>query len=273
MSASQENPAAPVTGWRRDIVLFLDKRILEFTRTWLLWVSAIIGIYAGLPFAAPMLMHFGFEKAGEAIYVAYAPMCHQFVFRSWMLYGDAPAYPREVAESSLPTFETYATNEPFFTGQVEDLTLLDYDLVRAAKAFRGSAEMGWKTALCQRDIAIYAMIALAGLVYAVLLRVGVRVPYLPFWAYLILAIGPIGLDGFSQLFANPPFSGFGLPIYPIRESTPFLRTLTGAMFGLGNAWLAFPYIEESMKETQMLVLEKLARVARQEGRVTEESIV
>jgi uncharacterized membrane protein len=76
---------------------------------------------------------------------------------------------------------------------------------------------------------------------------------------LIIAIVPIGLDGFSQLFANPPFNGFGLSAYPIRESTPLLRTLTGALFGLGNAWLVFPYIDDSMVETRELVENKLIK--------------
>jgi hypothetical protein len=50
-----------------------------------------------------------------------------------------------------------------------------------------------------------------------------------------------------------------LSFYPIRESTPFLRALTGALFGIGNAWLAYPYIEESMQETIEMLNEKLTR--------------
>jgi hypothetical protein len=76
---------------------------------------------------------------------------------------------------------------------------------------------------------------------------------------VLIAIVPIGIDGFSQLFANPPFSGFGLGFYPIRESTPFLRTLTGALFGLGNAWLVFPYIDESMIDTREMLETRLIK--------------
>jgi uncharacterized membrane protein len=90
-------------------------------------------------------------------------------------------------------------------------------------------------------------------------RWGIKIPYLPFWAYILIALVPIGLDGFSQLFANPPINGFGLALYPIRESTPFIRTLTGALFGIGNAWLSFPYIDDSMQETEEVIMNKLER--------------
>ena len=69
--------------------------------------------------------------------------------------------------------------------------------------------------------------------------------------YGIVGIGPIALDGFSQLFSQPPLS-----LYTLRESTPFLRTLTGALFGLMNVWLAYPYIEESMDEIKTDIARK-----------------
>ena len=37
-----------------------------------------------------------------------------------------------------------------------------------------------------------------------------------------------------------------------------LRTITGMLFGVMNAWLALPYLEESMIETQALITAKLA---------------
>jgi uncharacterized membrane protein len=72
--------------------------------------------------------------------------------------------------------------------------------------------------------------------------------------YLLLGLGPIGLDGFSQLLSNPPLS-----LWPARESTPLFRTVTGALFGLMNGWLALPYLEEAMRETRQEVTAKLRR--------------
>jgi len=242
----------------RKTVVALDKLILGFSRRWAAVVALLVGIYAGLPFVAPLAMYAGVDGVGKAIYTIYGPMCHQWAFRSWFLFGDAAAYPRERAGLAGPTFESYASQEPYFQENVRDINALNGDLSLAAKAFAGSERMGWKVALCQRDIGIYVTLALFSLAFAVVTGAGLKVPYLPFWAYLLIAIAPMGLDGFSQLFANPPFNGFGLSFYPIRESTPLLRTFTGALFGLGNGWLAFPYIEDSMRETRELVEKKLA---------------
>jgi uncharacterized membrane protein len=75
--------------------------------------------------------------------------------------------------------------------------------------------------------------------------------------YLILGLMPIGIDGFSQMFGYPPFQ-----YWPVRETLPGFRLLTGALFGLMNVWLAFPYLERSMKET-IEVMEDRLNMAQQ----------
>ncbi len=246
------------TGRQRDVVIFLDKQILGFVRHWAVVIAILAGLYVGIPFAAPIAMQYGQTGIANVIYTIYGPpICHHLAFRSWFLFGDQAAYPRKLAGLPGPTFEDYASQDPVFANI--DVYTLNAVLVYAAKDFRGNSQMGYKVALCERDVAIYGSIALFGFVFALLRKLKVRVPYLPFWLYLLVAIAPIGLDGFSQLFASPPFNGFGLSFYPIRESTPLLRTLTGALFGVGNAWLAFPYIDDSMEETRELIETKLAR--------------
>ncbi len=260
--------AARTTGRKRGVVIALDKGILWFSRHWVAVLTVLVGLYAGIPFLAPIAMNAGLTGPANVIYRIYSPVCHQFAFRSWFLYGDQTAYPRARADvEHLGSFEEYASAEPAFDGV--DVNVLDNDLILVAKQFEGSERMGWKVAFCERDVAIYAAIALFGVVFLVLKSVGVKVPPLPFWAYLLIAIAPIGLDGFSQLFANPPFNGFGLSWYPVRESTPFLRALTGGLFGLGNAWLAYPYIEESMQDTVKMLENKLTRAGERAPREAE----
>lgn len=257
MSDNQPSAGAPVTGWRRDVVIWLDKRVLGFARHWAATLGVLAAIYSGLPFVAPVAMHFNQTWIADAIYTVYAPLCHQFTFRSWFLFGEQSVYPRKLAGLSGLTFEDIASTDPTFKGM--DVTTMSTPLILAAKSFRGNPVVGWKVAFCERDVAIYAMIALFAFVYAGLRLFKVKVPYLPFWLYIAIGIVPIGLDGFSQLFANPPFNGFGLSFYPIRESTPFLRVLTGSLFGLANAWLVFPYIGDSMLETRAIVEAKLTK--------------
>jgi hypothetical protein len=56
----------------------------------------------------------------------------------------------------------------------------------------------------------------------------------------------MGLDGMSQLVSQMDFPA--LNWFAMRESTPFLRVLTGAMFGWFTAWFGLPSIEDVINE-------------------------
>jgi uncharacterized membrane protein len=217
------------TGWRRSLVLRMDRGIANFSKHWLAWFNGFFFAYVGLPFLAPAFMAVGLNGPAQAIYTVYTPMCHQMAYRSWFLFGDEPYY-------EAPEFQARTGIDPYSNeGRLR------------AKFFNGNAEMGDKVAFCERDVAIYAGILAGGLVYGAVRK---RVPRLHWLAYLIVGVGPIALDGFSQLFSQPPYNQFPLfGALPFRESTPLLRTLTGALFGLMGAWFAYPYIAETMEDT------------------------
>jgi uncharacterized membrane protein len=131
----------------------------------------------------------------------------------------------------------------------EEVTGFDpFDLEQALK-FIGNELMGYKIALCQRDIAIYGSILIFGLLFTL---TGRRIPSLPIWAWFALGIVPIGLDGLSQVISQLPWD-----LVPMRESTPFLRTLTGGLFGFTTAWFGYPIIEEAMADTRKIVTVKI----------------
>ncbi|MCD4684696.1 MAG: DUF2085 domain-containing protein [Anaerolineae bacterium] len=230
-------------------VIRSNRWVLRLSRNWLKVVLGFLFLYTGLSVLPPFLMQAGLEGPANAIHTIYGPMCHQFSFRSWFFFGDQVAYPREVSGTSMGTFEEYAARDPYFENV--DLHTWNPDLQIRARKFRGNEEMGYKTALCERDVAIYATMFLMGLLFA---RVRRWLRPAPLWLYLVLGLIPLGLDGFSQMFGYPPFE-----FWPIRETLPAYRALTGALFGLMNVWLAFPYLEESMNETMAAVGEKLTR--------------
>jgi uncharacterized membrane protein len=199
-------------------------------------------IYAGLPFLAPVFMKTGLTGPARVIYAIYSPLCHQFAYRSWFLFGEQAAYPRELAHvDGLLSYEQATGNDSLDTG--------------LARAFRGTLELGYKVALCERDVAIYGSIFIFGLVFAV---TGRRLKSLPWYLWILIGIVPIGLDGFSQI---PSLTNLTvLQWLPIRESTPILRTLTGFVFGFSTAWYGYPYVEETMLETRRLLTRKIAVV-------------
>lgn len=222
-----------------------DRISFWISKNYLLLLNLFIFLYIGLPFLAPTLMKLGAETPARVIYTIYKPLCHQFGFRSFFLYGEQPYYP--LAEANLKNVKTFE--------EVSGIKNLDdpYSYTRFdARAYIGNETVGYKIALCERDTAIYLAILLFGLVYA---ATGRKIKSLHWLLWILIGIAPIGLDGFSQLFSQFNWTWLAL-IVPYRESTPFLRALTGALFGLTTAWFAYPSIEESMNETRQYYIKK-----------------
>ena len=203
-----------------------------FSRHYMVILNTFTFLYVLLAMLAPTFMKIGWEIPGKVIYKVYSPLCHQLAFRSFFLFGEQPYYPRELA--GMEYVITYGEA----TGYYEE----DLD---TARQFLGNETMGYKMALCQRDIAIYGAMLLFGVLFSL---TGRRIKPIPWYLWILIGLGPIGLDGFSQLLSQT-----GLPIFdllPLRESTPLLRAVTGALFGLGTAWFGFPYLEESVLENR-----------------------
>lgn len=225
-------------------------------RRWLDIMLTVLAIYISLPWAAPTLAWLGLAGPADILYTLYSPFCHQFAFRSFFIYGEQAFYPRAAADSGYKPFEDYAAESEAFLEQyrywsnyyqssappptVEGLQQFSIAQQIAARHFIGDETTGYKTALCARDIAIYTMIFVGGLIYR---RYRWRIRPLPLWLYVFAGLGPIGLDGFSQLLSYPPFE-----FWPVRETEPFFRIATGGLFGLMSAWLGFPHIERSMQD-------------------------
>jgi uncharacterized membrane protein len=228
-----------------------DRFSFWISRHYLALLNLAVFLYVGFPFLAPALMKAGIQVPARVIYTVYSPLCHQFGFRSFFLFGEQAYYP--LAEAGIKgalTFEQatsiHGADDPTSIARLQ------------ARQFTGNDTVGFKVALCERDVAIYGGIFLFGLLFALTRR---RIPALPWFLWMVLGMGPIGLDGFSQLFSQ-----FNWPwlaaVLPYRESTPLLRVLTGGLFGFCTAWFAFPYIEESMNETRKFFVKKFAVVRK-----------
>jgi uncharacterized membrane protein len=230
-----------------------DRVSFWIAKRYLLILNLFMLFYVGLPLLAPTLMKLGAEAPAQLIYRMYKPLCHQFGFRSFFLFGEQPFYP--LAEANVAGYKTFeeATG---ITGVDDPYSITRFD----ARNYIGSETVGYKTALCQRDIAIYLAILVFGVVYGL---TGRRFKSLHWLAWLLLGIAPIGLDGFSQLFSQFNWEWLNA-LVPYRESTPYLRAFTGALFGLFTAWFAYPNIEESMAETRQYYVKKSAVIEASE---------
>ena len=228
-----------------------DNMMFWISRHYLALFNLFIFIYVGLPILAPVLMKAGAETPARIIYTIYKPLCHQFGFRSFFLFGEQAYYPLPEANmSGIITFDqATGIQDLHFPGSISRLD---------ARNFIGNETVGYKMALCERDIAIYGSILLFGLVYA---ATGRRLKPIHWLVWIVIGMGPIGLDGFSQLFSQMEWSWL-VNILPYRESTPYFRVITGAVFGLATAWFAYPYMEESMADTRQFFIKKFASLAK-----------
>jgi uncharacterized membrane protein len=221
------------------------------SRHYLALLNIFMLFYFGLPIVAPVMMKIGAPVPAGILYAIYKPLCHQFGFRSFYLFGEQAFYPlAEAGVAGVKTFEE-ATG---ITDVHNPAGLARFQ----AREFIGNDAVGYKMALCERDIAIYGAIFLFGLLYA---ASGRRLKPLHWLAWLVIGMGPIGLDGFSQLFSQMEWSWLA-QLLPYRESTPLLRVLTGGLFGLATAWFAYPNMEESMAETRQFFVKKFASASQ-----------
>ena len=228
-----------------------DRVMFWISRHYLALFNFFIFLYVGLPALAPTLMKVGAPAPANIIYTLYKPLCHQFGFRSFFLFGEQPYYP--LPEANIPGVLTFDQVTGF--QNLEDPTSISrFD----ARQYIGNETVGYKMALCERDVAIYGSILLFGLLYGV---TGRRIKPLHWMLWIGIGMGAVGLDGFSQLFSQMEWSWLA-NLLPYRESTPFLRVLTGSLFGFTTAWFAYPYMEESMAETRQFFVKKIASIAK-----------
>jgi len=231
------------------LTLAIDRFVYWLSRHWLALFNIFIAIYVGLPILAPVLLQAGATRPARLIYTIYSPLCHQMASRSFFLFGEQPVYPRELAGTNFTPIEAYMPAIPEFANASTDPAEWT-SFILPARRFVGNQQMGYKMALCERDMAIYGFVLVGGLLYG-LLRRRINIKPLPVWAFLLFGLGPIALDGFSQLFSQYLAAlAPGLQAMPLRESTPLYRTLTGALFGFSLVWLTYPHIDQSMARTE-----------------------
>lgn len=218
-------------------------RSFSLRRLWFPAALLVVGLYAGLPWLAPVFMRLGWTQAAGVVYSIYSTQCHQLAQRSYFLFGPKLMYPP--AELGIPS-----------EGDFE-----------ALRAYLGTSAVGWKMAWSDRMTAMYSGLFVSLVVVRMLDR---RLRPLPVWA-LLLVLLPMAVDGGTHFLSD--LAGFG---QGFRDSNAWLarltgnllpagfyagdawgsfnasmRLLSGVLFGLGVAWFAAPRIEASFEPVLM----------------------
>jgi uncharacterized membrane protein len=202
---AEGNTSGATTAWEIRLERFILHAATVATTHWLLIANLLLAVFVTLPLLAPLLMQRGYTAPASAIYSAYRLVCHQEPGRSYFIGGSHLIYSNTELEVLTP--------------------------LRPLAVFTGSPVVGYKVAYCERDLAMYTLMLLSGLGFALVRR---RLPRLPLRLYAILIL-PIAVDGLSQLTG-------------LRESTWLLRTVTGGLFGMATAWLLLPELDSTMAQ-------------------------
>lgn len=228
---NNEPPA--VTGRTRDLVILLQKSILFLARYWFLMANLLAGAVLAMGFLAPALMSEGFTNAGQSVYRFLAPHNHQLPHRSYFLFGQSGSIQSYSLEQVLA-----------FGASPQNL-----------QAFVGNQEIGFKTALNHRMVAIFVALFFGGLGWGV----ARQRPKLSFIWFLVMTL-PLLIDGFSHIISQNSSLGFRADnawavaltggifsdtFYTgstIGSLNWLLRTVTGLLFGLGLAWFLYTYL-------------------------------
>ncbi len=245
---------------RRQKARRLVRFSLWFFDHWVLVFSTLFGIAMIAPFMAPVFMHWGWLGPAHAIYFVYSFLCHQMAQRSFFLFGPQPMY----NTNQLPVVMT--------SNEVTNMLAL--------RNYVGDPSLGWKVAWSDRMVSMYGSIWLVGMVYGYL-RHRRNIRPLNLFAFGLLLL-PMAIDGGTHWLSdvtNSMSSGFrydnqwlanltgnALPHWfyygdAIGSFNSSMRLISGLLFGLAFVWLAFPYMDRSMRESAATLRQKLANAA------------
>jgi uncharacterized membrane protein len=254
MENRKRQQAATNSRGNRDLAIWINRQVLRLSRHWFAALNIVLLIFVGLPWLAPIFMHWGWDRAGELIYLIYTTQCHQLPQRSFFLFGEQFMY-------SLPQIQAawQDTNNPLILRQ-----------------FIGDETMGWKVAWSDRMVYMYTCILFFGAIY----QLGRRwIRPLPWWG-LVLLLLPMFIDGSSHIIGelmggmtssfrdenlwlvNLTNNAFAPDFYAgdaFGSFNSWMRLITGLLFGLGVTWFLYPRMQESFGDTAAQIEAKFER--------------
>jgi uncharacterized membrane protein len=209
--------------------MWFNHRMLWLSKHWLAIANTFFFTYVGLPFLAPILMAAGFTGAANAIYQAYNLVCHQLPTRTYFVFGEQVA----MCERCISIYVTLAVGGLVFNlVRFRSLSFKWYILLALPMALDGGSAF-------VSELAQVIPLWIFWVMWTVIVLIAALVMYkqqILFWQ-----IGVVFVSGFLALAY--------LQVFGLRISNMALRTITGAIFGIGTVWYAYPVLEEGFQDT------------------------
>jgi uncharacterized membrane protein len=209
--------------------IWFNRRIAWLAKHWLWVANAFFFTYVGLPILAPILLAAGFTGAANTIYQTYNMVCHQLPTRAFFLFGEQVAMCQRCTSIYITLF---IGGVVFNFARYKALSFQWYVLFALPMALDGGSAFVSELA---QVLPLWIFWLLWSLIVGVAWFILARQKAM-FWQLYLVFIG-----GFVAL-AWLQFVG-------LRVSDVYLRSLTGAIFGLGTVWFAYPTLEEGFQDT------------------------
>lgn len=234
-----------------NLAIRLNRAVLWIGRHWLAVINSSVALFVLGAILAPALMKAGYSRPATALYVFYGFTCHQLPQRSYFLFGRQLMYPLEQLLDTWPNAST----------------------LWQQRAIVGDPTFGYKVAIGNRCSTIYPTILLVGLFFSWWRK---AITPLSVKGFILLSL-PMALDGGSHFigeitrldfrYANVWLqtltqNAFAPAFYvgdAIGSFNWLMRTITGALFGLGLVWASYPYMRASFDETQTIIRHKFKK--------------
>jgi uncharacterized membrane protein len=242
---------------KRAFAIASNRLSYRLCQYWILIFTLVYGAFVGLPFLAPIFMHWGWTLPAKIIYTIYSFLCHQLPERSFFLFGPKAMYSiGEIAQTHW---------------NVGNLGLL--------RQFIGAPQLGWKVAWSDRMVSMFTSILFFAWAWWPLRK---RIRPLPLWA-LALQLVPMAIDGGTHMLsdilgwgngfrdtnawlATLTHNSFPATFYTgdaIGSFNSDMRILTGLLFGMGIVLFAFPYLYSYFRDMGKFLEAKFQKAGRE----------
>lgn len=197
------------------------------------FILLLFALILGVAFLSPILYLNGYEQAADLIQRAYQFLCHQRVERSLFIGG----------QNGL--FNFYSLDDLREAGAIplsNPHVPLAYSTDHYHYPYVGNSEIGYKVALCIRDIGMYSGLILAGIfssLYYYKKKAVLKIRPL----YLVILMIPMAVDGVFQTAAG--LLGWDWVSQGYIDNIE-KRIITGFIFGVGFALFVFPLLRENV---------------------------
>ena len=194
----------------------------------LLYLGIVIISYVILAFIAPISLKLGYPNFANPLYSTFEKFCHQRVERSLFIFGEKSFY--SILELKEKQYLPQTNNDEVY------LEYFGHD-------FNGNEEVGYKVAICIRDVGLYLAFGIS----LIILSFKNKVTFLNRYEYLLIA--PIFIDiGLQLIIEINKLDG----IYLVYENNIEKRIVTGILAGVGCALLLKRYLDISLTNQEKI---------------------